>query len=462
MARQRVQKPETAGLWEDAVKPLGTQDGQSLAMAPNEEKPGAVEGLLEQVLDPENLRLALARVKANKGAAGVDGMQVSELDQYLTEHWDGIREKLLAGTYRPAPVRRVKIPKPGGSGVRLLGVPTALDRLLQQMLHQVLSPIFDPGFSNSSYGFRPLRSAHQAVVKAKAHIDEGYDWMVEVDAEKYFDRVNHDVLMARVGRKVKDQRVLRLIRRFLRSGVMVNGIVQETSVGTPQGGPLSPLLGNVLLDDLDKELELRGHRFVRYADDITVFVQSRKAGERVLQSLRRYLEERLRIKVNVQKSYVDRPWKLTLLGFSFLPTRKGIRIRIASKSLQRAKDAIRKLTARSWSIAMEERIRRLNRYLRGWVGYFKLADAAKSPLADLDEWLRHRLRQCRLKEWKRAKNRYRELVRLGVNKEKARKISSSRKGIWRLSLTPQLHVALGNAYWRGLGLTFASDLYGKR
>jgi group II intron reverse transcriptase/maturase len=236
MARQRVQKPETAGLWEDAVKPLGTQDGQSLAMAPNEEKPGAAEGLLEQVLDPENLRLALARVKANKGAAGVDGMQVSELDQYLTEHWDGIREKLLAGTYRPAPVRRVEIPKPGGNGVRRLGVPTALDRLLQQMLHQVLSPIFDPGFSSSSYGFRPLRSAHQAVVKAKAHIDEGYDWMVEVDAEKYFDRVNHDVLMARVGRKVKDRRVLRLIRRFLRSGVMVDGIVQETSVGTPQGG----------------------------------------------------------------------------------------------------------------------------------------------------------------------------------------------------------------------------------
>jgi len=462
MARQRVQKPETAGLWEDAVKPLGTQDGQSLAVAPNEEQPGAAEGLLEQVLDPENLRLALARVKANKGAAGVDGMQVSELDQYLTEHWDGIREKLLAGTYRPAPVRRVEIPKPGGNGVRKLGVPTALDRLLQQMLHQVLSPIFDPGFSNSSYGFRPLRSAHQAVVKAKAHIDEGYAWMVEVDAEKYFDRVNHDVLMARVERKVKDRRVLRLILRFLRSGVMVNGIVQETPIGTPQGGPLSPLLGNVLLDDLDKELEHRGHRFVRYADDITVFVRSRKAGERVLQSLRRYLEERLRIKLNVQKSHVNRPWKLTLLGFSFLATRKGVRIRIASKSLQRAKDTIRKLTARSWSIAMEERLRRLNRYLRGWVGYFKLADAAKTPLAGLDEWLRHRLRQCRLKEWKRPKTRYRELVRLGVNKEKARKISSSRKGTWRLSLTPQLHVALGNAYWRGLGLTFASDLYGKR
>ncbi len=461
MTRQRGQKPETADLWEDAVKPLGTQDGQSLAVAPNEEKPGAIGGLLEQVLDSGNLRLALVRVKANKGAAGVDGMQVSELDQYLTEHWDGIREKLLAGTYKPAPVRRVEIPKPAG-GVRLLGVPTALDRLIQQMLHQVLSPIFDPGFSNSSYGFRPLRSAHQAVVKAKAYIDEGYRWMVEVDAEKYFDRVNHDVLMARVERKVEDRRVLRLIRRFLRSGVMVNGIVQETPIGTPQGGPLSPLLGNVLLDDLDQELELRGHRFVRYADDITVFVRSRKAGERVLQSLRRYLEERLRIKVNVQKSHVDRPWKLTLLGFSFLPTRKGVRIRIAPKSLQRAKDTIRELTARSWSIAMEERVRHLNRYLRGWVGYFKLADAAKSPLADLDEWLRHRLRQCRLKEWKRAKTRYRELVHLGVNKEKARNISGSRKGLWRLSLTPQLHVALGNAYWRGLGLTFASDLYGKR
>ncbi|MDA8344274.1 MAG: group II intron reverse transcriptase/maturase, partial [Thermaerobacter sp.] len=285
------------------MKPLGTQDGQSLAAAPNEEKTGATEGLLEQVLDPENLRLALARVKANKGAAGVDGMQVGELDQYLTEQWDSIRAKLLAGTYKPAPVRRVEIPKPDG-GVRLLGVPTALNRLLQQMLHQVLSPIFDPGFSDSSYGFRPLRSAHQAVVRAKAHIDEGYGWMVEVDAEKYFDRVNHDVLMARVERKVKDRRVLRLIRRFLRSGVMVNGIVQETPIGTPQGGPLSPLLANILLDDLDKELEQRGHRFVRYADDITVFVRSRKAGERVLQSLRRYLDERLRIKVNVQKSHV--------------------------------------------------------------------------------------------------------------------------------------------------------------
>lgn len=444
------------------MKLPGTVAGRSYVSVPNEEKPGVVkEGLLEQVLGDDNLRPALKRVKANKGAPGVDGMRVEELEPYLAEHWPDIREKLLAGTYRPTPVRRVEIPKPGG-GVRLLGIPTALDRLIQQMLHQVLSPLFDPGFSESSFGFRPGRRAHQAVERAKQYIEEGYDWMVEIDAEKYFDRVNHDVLMARVERLVKDRRVLRLIRRYLRAGVMVSGVVQETAMGTPQGGPLSPLLANILLDDLDQELERRGQRFVRYADDLSVFVRSKKAGERVLKSLRRYLEGRLRIKVNQQKSRVDRPWRLTILGFSFLKRREGIRIRIATRSLKRVREAIRRITARSWGIAMSERIARLNRYLRGWVGYFRLADAAKQPIAELDEWLRHRLRQCRLKEWKRSKTRYRELVALGVSRKEARKISGSRKGTWRLSLTPQLHRALGTAYWQGLGLNFASDFYRSR
>lgn len=442
------------------MKPRGTEGGQSFASAPTEEKTGvtfSTEDLMRYVAMQPNLDQAYRRVKANKGAPGVDGMTVQELGPYLSQNMERITEKLLAGTYKPSPVRRVEIPKPSG-GVRLLGVPTVVDRFVQQALAQVLTKLFDPGFSPSSFGFRPGKSAHMAVEQARQHIADGYRWMVEIDAEKYFDRVNHDVLMVRVEQKVEDKRVLQLIRRFLRAGVMVNGVVQETPIGTPQGGPLSPLLANILLDDMDKELERRGHRFVRYADDMSIFVQSQKAGERVLRSMTTYLEERLRVKVNMQKSHVDRPWRLALLGFSFWTGKNGIGIRIATKSLQRAKDAIRKITARNWGVAMAERIRRLNQYLRGWVNYFRLADA-KKPLQALDEWLRHRLRQCRLKEWKKPRTRRRELVGLGLKVEEARHISGSRKGTWRLSLTPQLHTALGTAYWQDLGLRFALDVY---
>lgn len=418
---------------------------------------GSEDGsLLEKVLERGNMIQALRRVESNKGAAGIDGMEIKALRPYLKERWPEIKEQILKGTYKPCPVRRVEIPKPEG-GVRMLGIPTVLDRLIQQALLQVLTPIFDPGFSEHSYGFRPKRSAHQAVKQARGYISEGNRYVVDMDLEKFFDRVNHDVLMARVARKVKDKRVLSLIRKYLEAGVMINGIAITSEEGTPQGGPLSPLLANIILDDLDKELEKRGHRFVRYADDCNVYVKSRRAGVRVMESVTRFVEERLKLKVNRQKSAVDRPWRRKFLGFSFT-IEKETRIRIAPRTIARFKDKIRELTSRSKGISMEKRLEKLNMYLKGWIGYFRLTEAP-SILHSLDEWIRRRLRMCLIKQWKRPKTRRRNLVALGIPEGWACLISGSRKGYWRLSNTPQVNKALGLAYWRNQGLISLVECY---
>lgn len=412
--------------------------------------------LMEQVVARENMGAALRRVEQNRGAPGIDGMTVEQLRGFLRERWPQVRAQLLAGTYQPQPVRRVAIPKPGG-GTRLLGIPTVLDRLIQQALLQVLTPIFDPDFSEHSYGFRPGRSAHQAVEAARRHVEEGYAWVVDLDLEQFFDRVNHDVLMARVMRKVADKRVRMLIRRYLQAGVMVGGVKVRTEEGTPQGGPLSPLLANILLDDLDKELERRGHRFVRYADDCNIYVRSERAGHRVMAGVRRFLEQRLRLKVNEQKSAVDRPWRRKFLGFSMYHGRDGVRLRVAPQTVQRLKDRLRTLTSRTWSVSMAERIRRINTYLRGWLAYFRIADMA-SLLDTVEGWLRRRLQACLWKQWKRPRTRLRELRALGHPEWKARQWAFSRRGYWAMAGGP-LNSALGKRYWLAQGLLSLTQYY---
>lgn len=444
--------PQGGYLREEMVNPWGTEEAPSFPPAQTREatREAYSNHLMERVISRGNLLSALRRVEKNKGAAGVDGMEIKSLRPYLLDHWPEIRHQLLNGTYQPQPVRRVEIPKPDG-GVRLLGIPTVLDRLLQQALLQVLTPIFDPIFSPQSYGFRPGRKAQDAIRQAQSYIREGYRVVVDMDLEKFFDRVNHDILMAKVAKKVKDKRVLRLIRRYLQAGVMINGCRVATDEGTPQGGPLSPLLANIMLDDLDKELSNRGHRFVRYADDCNIYVKTKRAGERVLESVTRYVEGRLKLRVNREKSAVDRPWKRKFLGFSFTSHRDP-KLRLAEKTVKRFKQKIRKLTCRSRSHSLEFRIQQLNEYLNGWSGYFRIADT-RSVFQSLDEWLRRRLRMCLLKQWKKPQTKRKKLISLGIPADLARNISGSRKGYWRLANTPQLNRALGLAYWQNQGLT---------
>jgi RNA-directed DNA polymerase len=404
---------------------------------------------MEQVVCRENMLAAYQRVVRNKGAAGVDGMTVDQLGDFCKAHWAGVREQLLSGRYRPQPVRQVEIPKPGG-GVRTLGIPTVLDRLIQQALHQVLCPIFDPTFSQHSYGFRPGRSTHQAVTAARDHIAAGYRWVVDMDLAKFFDRVNHDVLMARVGRRVKDRRVIVLIYRYLRSGMMAGGVVSPRSQGTPQGGPLSPLLSNILLDDLDKELERRGHRFVRYADDCNIYVQSRRAGERVLQRLERYLRDRLRLTVNRDKSAVDRPWNRKFLGYSVTWHRKP-KLKVATESVRRLKQKLRETFRRGRGRNIGRVIRDLTPQLRGWVAYYRLSEV-KGVFEQLDQWVRRKLRRVLWKQWKRPLTRARELARRGVEVELAHRTAYSGYGHWRCAGFSAMNQAVPTLELRQYGL----------
>jgi group II intron reverse transcriptase/maturase len=405
--------------------------------------------LWKQVWAKENLTAALKRVESNGGAPGNDGMTVKDLRGYLKENWLKIRAALESETYKPSPVRRVEMPKPDG-GVRLLGIPSVIDRLLQQAIAQELTPIFERKFSPYSYGFRPGRSAHQAIQQAQEYTQGGYEWVVDIDLEKFFDRVNHDMLMARVAREVKDKRVLKLIRAYLESGVMVNGVVMETEEGTPQGGPLSPLLSNVMLDDVDKELEKRGHKFVRYADDCNIYVKTQRAGERVMESVREFLEKKLKLRVNPKKSKVDKAQKVKFLGFSFYKHKGEMLIRVANRSLERFREKLRRLTKRTRSGKLEEIIREINTYTVGWIGYYRHANTP-SVYDGLDSWIRRRLRQMIWKRWKRGTTRYRELVKLGVPKRWAQE-GAGGTSPWRMAASPVINQGLSNGYFRELGL----------
>jgi len=443
MAESRSESPTAAG--EGAELPVAKQSPES---------PTRTDSLMEEVCQRDNLWKALKRVQANKGAPGVDGMTVHKLPKYLKRHWPKIREQLVTGTYRPQPVKRVEIPKPDG-GVRKLGIPTALDRFIQQAVQQVLGARWDRTFSEHSYGFRPGRSAHQAVAQAQAYIVEGYGVTVDMDLEKFFDRVNHDLLMGRIARRVGDKRLLKLIRAFLNAGVMENGLVSSSEEGTPQGGPLSPLLSNLLLDDLDQELERRGLHFVRYADDCNIYVRSRRAGERVMQSITRFLTDKLKLKVNESKSGVARPAQRKFLGFSFTSGKQPKR-RIASKTLLRFKKRIRELTKRNRGVSLERMVEQLRRYLIGWRGYFGFCQTP-SVLRNLDAWIRRRLRCFQWKLWKRGKTRFAELRKRGVGKDLAAQTAGSSRGLWHLSRSPALSIALPGAYFDSLGLPHLNE-----
>lgn len=444
--RQKTLDRGTTGQRREVKLPMADQRAEP-SPARDEGKVNAE--LWEWVWERQNLLTAIERVERNGGARGIDGMTVEELRPYLRERWLELREALDRETYKPSPVRRVEIPKPDG-GVRQLGIPTVLDRFLQQAIAQALTPLFEPLFSASSYGFRPGRSAHQAIEQAQEYIRAGYEWVVDLDLEKFFDRVNHDMLMARVARVVKDKRVLKLIRAYLNSGVMVNGVVMDTEEGTPQGGPLSPLLSNIMLDDLDKELEKRGHKFVRYADDCNIYVKTRRAGERVMGSVKGFLEKKLKLKVNPKKSKVDRATRVKFLGFSFYKRKGEVLIRVAKRSQERFRDKLRRLTKRTRSGKLEDIIRQINQYTMGWMGYYWQANTP-SVFEGLDSWIRRRLRQMIWKRWKRGTTRYRELVKLGVPRGRAG-LGAVGKSPWHMSKSPVINEALSNTYLRNSGL----------
>ena len=404
---------------------------------------------MQRVLARPNLMRALKRVRRNKGSAGIDGMTVDELPDWLKEHWPRVREELLAGSYQPTPVRRATLPKPDG-GERKLAIPTVLDRLIQQALLQVLQPRFDPTFSEHSHGFRPGRSAHGAIGEARGYIQSGKRWVVDVDLEKFFNRVNHDVLMGKLGKRIEDRQVLGLIRRYLNAGVMDNGVVVERYEGVPQGGPVSPLLANVLLDEVDKELEQRGHAFVRYADDLRVFVGSKKAGQRVMRSVTA-LFGKLRLRINEEKSAVDRVWNRPFLGVAFwvAPGRK-VRVKVAPKALQNMKVRVRQLTRRTRGRSLREVVQNLRAYLLGWRGYFRIAQTP-GRFGELDEWIRHRRRAYQLKQCKRGKTAFLELSERGLSKEAAARVAANTRRWWRNSAMA-IHIALPNKLFDELGL----------
>lgn len=460
--RREPKTRKEAGLLKGGVEPRDKQGVRSISTASevrrnDEARSDRKEDLLEKIIERQNLNRAYKQVKANKGSHGVDGMEIAELLPYLKQHGEEIRQAILGGQYEPQPVRRVEIPKPDG-GMRQLGIPTVLDRLLQQAIGQVLSPLFDPQFSESSYGFRSGRSAKQAIKRAQEYINKGKRWVVDIDLAKYFDTVNHDILMELIARKVSDRRVLRLIRRYLKSGIMINGVVVEVEAGTPQGGPLSPLLSNIMLDELDKELEKRGHQFCRYADDCNIYVGSRRAGERVMQSLTCYLEGKLKLEINRQKSAVDRPWKRKYLGFSFYPAKGEVRIRVHAKPVAKFREKVREVLSRNQGGRIENRIDTINRQIIGWVNYFGIADM-KDLAGELDKWIRRRIRMYIWKQWPKVKTRHTNLVKLGAENLKAWAFANTRKGPWRISKSPLITKTLNNEYLGKLGYVSLTQRY---
>ena len=436
------------------AREAGREETESLSTTHDPESPARTSRLIEEVCERENLKEALRRVKANKGSAGADGITVGGITDYLKQHWPAIREQLLNGTYEPKPVRRVEIPKPDG-GVRKLGIPTVLDRFIQQAVMQVLQRQWDPTFSTSSYGFRPGRSAQQAVAQAQQYIVEGYCWCVDFDLEKFFDRVNHDKLMGQIAKRVEDKRLLKLIRAFLNAGVMENGLGSPSVEGTPQGGPLSPLLSNLVLDELDRELERRGHRFVRYADDCNIYVRSERAGQRVMESVTQFITQKLKLKVNEAKSAVARPQERKFLGFSFTAGPEVRRV-IAPKALDRFKRRVREITRRAKGVSMTTTIEELAPYMRGWRGYFGFCETPE-VLLSLTRWVRLRLRAAMWRQWKTPRRRREALIELGVRERLANNTAGSGLGPWYLAKAKALSVGLSNAYFKSLGLPSLVD-----
>ena len=430
--------------------------GASRVTARRENSGPETEQLMEAVVERENMWRALQQVERNRGASGIDKMTVEQLRAYLREHWLRIKEELLADAYHPQPVLKVEIPKPGGKGMRTLGIPTVVDRLLQQALHQVISPHFEPGFSESSYGFRPNRSAQQAVLKAREYVNEGRRWVVDIDLEKFFDRVNHDILMSRLARRIKDKRVLRLIRRYLQAGMMSNGLTTARREGTPQGGPLSPLLSNILLDELDQELERRGHKFCRYADDCNIYVQSESAGQRVMQSITNFLDRRLRLQVNAEKSAVARPWERKFLGYSLTSNREP-RLKVAKESVKRLKGKLREIFRRGRGRNLGKLIRdELTPLLRGWMNYFRLAEV-KGIFAELDSWIRRKLRGLIWRHWQRPFARAKGLRQRGLDEVRAWESATNGRGPWWNGGASHMHAAFPKSYFARCELLSLQD-----
>src|SRR6478736_3626132 len=432
------------------ARQAGREEIESPSVVSGTENPASTNRMMEAVCERENLKAALRRVKANKGSAGVDGMTIGGITDYLKQHWPAIREQLLNGTYEPKPVRRVEIQKPDGGGVRKLGIPTVLDRFVQQAVMQVLQKQWDPTFSQYSYGFRPRRSAHHAVARAQRYITQGYGWVIDLDLEKFFDRVNHDKLMGQIAKRVEDKRLLKLIRAFLNAGVMENGLVSPSVEGTPQGGPLSPLLSNLVLDELDRELECRGHRFVRYADDCNIYVRSERAGQRVMQSITRFIKQKLQLKVNEAKSAVARPQERKFLGFSFTAG-PDIKRTIAPKSLERFKQRIREITRKAKGVSIKTTMEELATYMRGWRGYFGFCETPEVLIA-LTRWVRLRLRAALWRQWKTPRRRRAALIANGVSEWAAKNTAGSGRGPWYLARSRALSTGLSNAYFKSLGL----------
>ncbi|MDD2491211.1 MAG: group II intron reverse transcriptase/maturase, partial [Bacteroidales bacterium] len=413
--------------------------------------------LLEKILDRDNMNEAFKRVKKNKGSHGIDKLTIDELLMYLKENGAKLKQSILEGEYAPLPVRRAEIPKEDGKK-RKLGIPTVVDRVIQQAITQVLSPIFEEKFSEFSYGFRPNRGCHDALKKCKEYINEGYKWSVDIDLEAYFDTVNYDKLIGLIYKEVKDIRVISLIRKYLQAGVMVNGVVNKTTEGVPQGGNLSPLLSNIMLNELDKELQRRGLKFVRYADDCNIYVKSKKAANRVMESITRYIEGKLKLKVNKDKSAVDRPWKLKFLGYSFYNAKGGVECRVHPKSIKKFKQKLKFLTGRSRVGNIKATYEKLKQAIVGWINYFKLA-RMKKIMKSLDKWLRRRIRMCFWKQWKKISTKQRNLVKLGIEKYKAWEFANTRKGYWRTANSPILETSITNAKLKNSGLVSLTEIY---